>query len=45
MQDVHLYIQMPSHLAWQGPVVFFKTDMNSPPPKTNIVATDASKVA
>jgi len=45
MQDVHLYIQMPSHLARQGPVAFFKTDMNFPPPQTQITATDACKIA
>lgn len=36
MQDVSLYIQRPSHLARQGPVDFFKTEMNSPPPKSKL---------
>jgi hypothetical protein len=45
MQDVHLYIQMPCHLARQGPDGFSKTDKDSPPPKTTIVATNANKIA
>lgn len=44
MQDVPLYIQRPWHLARQEPVAFFKTEMNSPPPKTLITATNANKI-
>lgn len=45
MQDVYLYIQIPCHLARQGPDGFSKTEMNSPPPKTIIEVTNANKVA
>lgn len=45
MRDVYLYIQIPCHLARQGPDGFSKTEMNSPPPKTKLTDLDASKIA